>query len=173
MPDLSAARIIELLDLKPLPFEGGYYRETYRSKETIAHEALPERFQGDRSWSTAIYYLLTQETISALHSLVADEMFHFYLGDPVAMLQLHPDGSSAVLTLGSNLSGGHLPQVVVPKGVWQGALLAVGGQYALLGATVSPGFELDDYEAGDREQLIKQYPNRADLITKLTPQPTK
>lgn len=173
MPNLSASKVIELLDLKPLPFEGGYYRETYRSKETIAHEALPGRFQGDRSWSTAIYYLLTPETRSAMHRLPADEMFHFYLGDPVTMLRLYPDGSSTVITLGNDLASEQSPQIFVPHGVWQGSRLTEGGHYALLGATVSPGFEFDDYEAGDREQLILKYPDQADLITRLTPHPTE
>lgn len=164
MPDLSATSIIELLDLKPLPFEGGYYRETYRSDE---------RFQHKRSLSTAIYYLLTPETRSTMHRLPADEMFHFYLGDPVAMLRLYPDGSSSVVTLGNDLAARQSPQILVPQGVWQGSRLADGGRFALMGATVAPGFEFDDYEAGDREQLIKQYPERADLITKLTPHPTE
>ena len=171
--DLSANDIIELLDLKPLPLEGGYYRETYRSNETIAHEALPERFRSDRSLSTAIHYLLTPETRSDLHRLPSDEMFHFYLGDPVTMVQLYPDGGSSILKLGSDLSAGHLPQVVVPSGVWQGSFLVEGGRYALMGATAAPGFEFDDYEAGDREQLIKQYPDRSELITLLTPDPTE
>jgi hypothetical protein len=173
MPDLSANDIIELLDLKPLPFEGGYYRETYRSDETIGREACNERFPGERSLATAIYYLLTPETRSTMHRLPADEMFHFYLGDPVVMLQLYSDGSSAVVTMGRDLAAGQSPQTLVPHGVWQGARLVQGGSFALLGTTVTPGFEFDDYEAGDREQLIKQYPDRADLITRLTPHPTK
>lgn len=173
MPELSADEIIEVLNLKPLPFEGGYYRETYRSGETIAHEALPERFHSDRSMSTAIYYLLTPETRSSLHRLPSDEMFHFYLGDSVAMLHLYPDGSSSIVKLGSDLSAGQLPQLVAPSGVWQGAFLVEGGRYALMGATMAPGFEFDDFEAGDREQLIKRYPDRSKLIELLTPNPSK
>ncbi|MDH3889826.1 MAG: cupin domain-containing protein [candidate division Zixibacteria bacterium] len=168
MPDLTADKIIELLNLKPLPLEGGFYRETYRSDDIINHAALPERFPDNRSLSTAIYYLLTPETFSAMHRLPADEMFHFYLGDPVTMLQLHPNGSSGVLALGRNLATGQSLQALVPHGAWQGARLVEGGRYALLGTTVAPGFEFDDYEAGHREQLIRQYPDRSELITLLT-----
>ena len=172
MPDLSVDQIIELLDLKPLPFEGGFYRETYRSDETIRHDALPERFQTERSLSTAIYYLLTPDTFSAMHRLPADELFHFYLGDPVTMLKLYPDSSSAVVTIGNDLAVGQSPQTIVPRGTWQGSFLVEGGRYALLGTTVAPGFEFDDYEAGERDQLIQQYPDRIELITLLTLNPS-
>src|SRR5262249_996461 len=110
----TAQQIIALLDLKPLPREGGYYRETYRAPESLR----------ERSLCTAIYYLLTPDTFSALHRLPVDEIFHFYLGDPVQMVQLHPDGTGRILTLGPNLSAGQSPQVVVLGGVWQGSWLA-------------------------------------------------
>ncbi len=165
---LSAEDIIRRLNLKPLAMEGGYFRETYRSDETISRSVLPLRFAGDRSFSTAIYYLLTAHTFSALHRLPSDELFHFYLGDPVDMLQLHPDGSSAVITFGHDLAGGHQLQVVVPRLVWQGSFLREGGRWALLGTTVAPGFDFEDYETGEREQLTRQYPDRAKLIAQLS-----
>jgi predicted cupin superfamily sugar epimerase len=156
---LSAAEVIALLDLKPLPREGGYYRETYRSAEQ-----LPGR---DKSISTAIYYLLTPDTFSALHRLPTDEVFHFYLGDPVTMLQLGPDGGR-LLTLGTDLAAGQRPQLVVPAGVWQGSFLSPGGKFSLLGTTMAPGFDFTDYEAGDRARLSGEYPGFAELIRKLT-----
>ena len=165
---LSADEIIRRLNLKPLPIEGGYFRETYRSDETVSASVLPQRFGGDRSFSTAIYYLLTADTFSALHRLPSDELFHFYLGDPVGMLQLHPDGSSCVITLGPDLKAGQQLQAVVPRAVWQGSFLCDGGRWALLGTTVAPGFDFDDYQAGERDQLIRQYPDRAKLIAQLT-----
>ena len=165
---LSAEEIIRRLNLKPLPMEGGYFRETYRSDETISRSVLPLRFGGDRSFSTAIYYLLTADTFSALHRVPSDELFHFYLGDPVDMLQLHPDGSSAVIMLGHDLAGERQLQVVVPQLVWQGSFLREGGRWALLGTTVAPGFDFEDFEEGEREQLIRQYPDRAKLIAQLT-----
>jgi predicted cupin superfamily sugar epimerase len=90
-----------------------------------------------------------------------------YLGDPVEMLQLWPDGSGKVLTLGSDLHYGMHPQVIVPRGVWQGARLLKDGKFALLGTTVSPGFEFADYESGQRDDLIKSHPQFRDLIAAL------
>ena len=165
---LTADQIIGLLNLTPHPKEGGYFRETYRSSEMISEKTLPSRYKGIRSFATAIYYLLTPETFSAVHRLQSDEIFHFYLGDPVEMLQLWPDGSGRVLTLGSDILNGMQLQVVVPRGVWQGARLHKNGSFALLGTTVSPGFELADYESGQRDELIKSYPKFREWIIALT-----
>jgi len=165
---LTAYQIIALLNLTPHPKEGGYFRETYRSSETILEKALPSKYQGIRSFGTAIYYLLTPETFSSIHRLHSDEIFHFYLGDPVEMLQLRPDGSGRVLIMGSDILNGMQPQVVVPRGVWQGAKLIKDGKFALLGTSVSPGFEFIDYESGRRDDLIKAYPQFQDLIIALT-----
>jgi hypothetical protein len=120
---LTADQIITLLNLKPHPEEGGYFVETYRSTETLSRELLPNRYKGDRSFSTAIYYLLTPGTFSTIHQLRSDEVFHFYLGNPVEMIQLWPDGSGRILILGFDILNGMEPQVIVPRGVWQGARL--------------------------------------------------
>ena len=165
---LTADQIIALLNLTPHPKEGGYFRETYRSSETISEKTLPSRYKGMRSLATAIYYLLTPETFSAMHRLQSDEIFHFYLGAPVEMLQLWPDGSGKVLTLGSDLHYGMQPQVIVPRGVWQGTRLFKNGKFALLSTTVSPGFESADYESGQRDELIKSYPQFREWIIALT-----
>jgi len=165
---MTGKQIISLLHLKPHIEEGGYFVETYRSLETIPEEALPERYKGLRSYATAIYYLLTPESFSSIHRLQSDEIFHFYLGDPVEMLQLWPDGSGKVLILGSDLLNGMKPQVIVPRGVWQGARLLSGGRFALLGTTVSPGFEPQDYESGRRNVLLKSFSEFRDLIIALT-----
>jgi predicted cupin superfamily sugar epimerase len=103
-----------------------------------------------------------------MHRLKSDEIFHFYLGDPVEMLQLWPDGSSRRVVLGSDLASGNSLQQVVPKDVWQGSYLLEGGRFALLGCTVAPGFEFEDYQSGTRDGLIRQYPREQDLIAKLT-----
>ena len=165
---LTADQIIALLNLTPHPKEGGYFIETYRSSETIPEKTLPSRYKGIRSFATAIYYLLTPETFSAMHRLQSDEIFHFYLGDPVEMLQLWPDGSGRLVILGSDILRGVQPQVVVPRGVWQGARLFKNGKPALLGTTVSPGFEFADYEYGQRDELIQSYPQFREWITALT-----
>lgn len=159
---LTAQQVIALLDLKPQPQEGGFFRETYRSNELVTLRG------GDRAAGTAIYYFLTPDTFSALHRLPTDEVFHFYLGDPVQMLQLGPNGKGQVLTLGNDLEVGQRPQVVVPAGVWQGSRLAPGGKLALLGTTMAPGFDFSDYEAGDRAVLAAGYPGFHDIIERLT-----
>ncbi len=148
--------------------EGGFFVETYRSNELIAQKALPDRFDGNRCLSTAIYYMLTPETYSAIHKLQSDEIYHFYQGDPVEMLQLYPDGSGRIIILGSDILNGMQPQVAVPKGVWQGSRLSPGGRFALMGTTVSPGFEYFDFETGNRETLQKTYPEFKDQIEALS-----
>ena len=165
---MTAQELIDFLRLQPHPKEGGYFRETYRSGETIAPAGLPSRYGSARSQGTAIYYLLTPGTFSALHRLQSDEIFHFYLGNPVRMLQLGPDGKGQTIVLGPDVLGGQQVQVVVPRGVWQGSMLEPGGSYALLGCTVAPGFEYVDYEHGRRAELIEQHPDYAELIEKLT-----
>lgn len=166
----TAQEIIDRLNLQPHPNEGGYYVETYRCDENIPEQGLPDRYGSEKSFGTAIYYLLTPETFSEFHRLPTDEIFHFYLGDPVTMLQLHPDGSHDIITLGTDLLAGHKPQVVVPRGTWQGSFLNEGGDFALMGATVSPGFDFSDYESGKRGPLVEKYPAQRELITRLTPE---
>jgi predicted cupin superfamily sugar epimerase len=165
---MTADEVKQLLQLKPLSIEGGFFRETYRSRWCVSAEYLPDGTRGSRSIGTAIYYMITPETFSALHRLPGSEIFHFYLGDPAVMLQLLPDGSSLTITLGNDLAGGQQPQVVVRGGIWQGCKLASGGKFALLGTTMSPGFDYADYENGEREQLIAQYSGAAQLIREYT-----
>lgn len=163
----AAEELIRFLNLQPHPKEGGFFRETYRAAEAFSGEALPERYGSRRSHSTCIYYLLTPGTFSALHLLQTDEIFHFYLGGPVRMLQLDPDGQSRTIVLGPDLLAGQQVQVVVPRGVWQGSYLE-GGDFALLGCTVAPGFEYVDYQEGRRDDLIARYPTQEGLIRRLT-----
>ena len=163
---MTADELKRLLRLEPLPGEGGFFAETYRSRETLPAGALGPGTPG-RSLATAIYYLVTPESFSALHRLRADEMFHFYLGDPVEMLQLAPDRGGRVVLLGTDLAAGMRPQILVPAGVWQGMKLAAGGRFALLGTTVSPGFDVADFELGPRETLAAAYPAFRERIAAL------
>ena len=167
---LDARRLVELLGLEPHPEEGGFFREVYRSRESLAADALPARYGAARSVSTAIYYLLTPQTFSEMHRLLSDEVFHFYLGDPVEQLQLAADGTGKTVLLGSDVEAGQMPQGLVPAGVWQGAWLLPGGAHgwALLGATVAPGFDFADYEPGHRAELTAAYPDFAEAIAGLT-----
>jgi predicted cupin superfamily sugar epimerase len=164
----TAAEIRTLLRLEPHPIEGGYFVQIYRSERQIPKDALPPGYSGARSVGTAIYYLLTPDTFSALHKLPGDEIFHFYLGDPVEMLQLRPDGTGDVVVLGQDIASGMRLQHVVTGGVWQGTRLLPGGEYALLGTTMSPGFDYADYETGDRDRLIARYSEHSARIAALT-----
>jgi hypothetical protein len=167
--DPEIAAIVKALGLVPLPQEGGLYAETYRSARILPAEAAGPEQTGPRACSTAIYYLVTPTRFSALHRVASTEIFHFYLGDPVHMLQLHPDGNGSIHTIGTDIAAGQRPQLVAPRGVWQGTRLLPGGRFALLGCTVSPGFDFADYEHGEREALTRQYPQWAEEIAALTP----
>jgi predicted cupin superfamily sugar epimerase len=162
--------LIARLGLVPLPVEGGLFRQTYLADETLSATALPARYGRPKPLSTAIYYLLTAEadSFSAMHRLPTEEVYHFYLGDPVEMLLLHPDGRSEEVRLGPDVLGGERVQFVVPRGVWQGSRLRPGGAFALLGTTMAPGFDPADYEGGDRHRLVDAYPAAAALIRALT-----
>jgi predicted cupin superfamily sugar epimerase len=140
------------------------------SEEVIPAAALPARYGRPKPLSTAIYYLLTDEadSFSALHRLPTEEVYHFYLGDPVELLLLHADGGSELAVLGPDLGANHRVQLVVPRGVWQGSRLRVGGRVALLGTTMAPGWDVLDYDGGDREALIRRYPGEAERIRALT-----
>jgi uncharacterized protein len=161
----TADEIIAALNLSPLPLEGGYFRETWRSEVSVP---VGGREPASRSAGTAIYYLLTPDTFSALHRLPDEEIFHFYLGDPAEMLVLEPSGRARVVTLGPDLLAGQHPQFVVPRGAWQGTKLASGGKVALLGATIAPGFEFRDLELGARDALTQTWPDYAEKIAALT-----
>jgi predicted cupin superfamily sugar epimerase len=168
---MTAEEVKTLLQLEPLPVEGGFFRETYRSRCELSPACLPEGFSGSRSLATAIYYLITPESFSALHRVPGEEIFHFYCGDPVRMLQLLPDGTSRTITLGIDLVNGHQPQVIVEGGIWQGCRLIPDGSWALLGTTMSPGFDPGDYETGERARLIAEYPGAAASIRDYTREP--
>jgi len=164
---MTADEIKTLLHLEPHQVEGGFYRRTYTSAVSVA------LLGGVRPYGTAIYYLLEEGTFSEMHVLASDEIFHFYLGDPVEMLQLWPSGRSALVTLGPDLPAGQHVQHVVPAGVWQGTRLVNdgktgAGKVALLGCTVTPGFDFADYRSGKYEELAAKWPAEAERIRKLT-----
>ena len=158
----SASQLIELLQLQPLPVEGGLFRQSWRSSLKVDVHGC------QHPAGTAIYGLLTDEpdSFSALHRLRSDEVWHFYLGDPVGMLLLHPGGRIERVVLGADLFGGQVLQQVVPAGCWMGAKLLAGGRYGLFGCTSAPGFIEADYEGGDA-RLASQYPQAASEIAAL------
>jgi predicted cupin superfamily sugar epimerase len=166
---MTAEDVKKLLGLRPHPREGGWYVRTYESGERVAAEAFEDgRYAGARWTGTAIYYLLEPDTFSEMHRLKSDEVFHFYAGDAVEMLQLLADGSGRRVVIGNDLAAGERPQVLAGRGVWQGSRLVEGGKWALMGCTVSPGFEFEDYDEGSRAELCAGWPEWAEMIRGLT-----
>ena len=161
---------VESLYLQPHP-EGGYFRETYRATGEVSASSLGEGFSGPRSYATGIYYLLEQGDYSAFHRIRSDEMWHFYAGGALEIHMLDASGHSVAL-LGSDPSRGEVFQFVVPAGVWFASRPKAGVEYALVGCTVSPGFDFRDFElastaqiaelaAGRAEELLKKFPVRS------------
>lgn len=170
MPLPSIDDLIRHFNLEVLPVEGGIFAQTYKSAEVIPHAALPSRYRGDKPFGTAIVFLFTPDadSFSAMHRLPTDEVYHFYLGDPIELLELHADGRSQQVILGQDIMNGQKVQHVVPRGTWMGSRMRPGGRYALMGTTMAPGFTHEDFEGGSRTQLIAQYPHQVDLIAQLT-----
>ncbi len=167
MTGLHVKDIIDYYRLLPHP-EGGYYKETYRSAESITPECLPGRFTGNRSFSTAIYFLLEQGNFSAFHRIKSDEGWHFYAGGPLDVFIILQDGRLQVTRLGNNITGGETFQAFVPAGCWFASAPAAGSSYSFVGCTVAPGFDFADFELAKAEVLVLLYPQHEEVIRKLT-----
>ncbi|MCG8372814.1 MAG: cupin domain-containing protein [Balneolales bacterium] len=159
--------LVQHLELKPHP-EGGFYKETYRSDGVISKSELSEEFSGDRNYCTGIYFLLTDSTFSAFHKINQDEIWHFYEGDSLRVHMIDAKGNYTFKDIGLNLEQGESPQFTVPAGVWFASEVAKGGTYSLVGCTVSPGFDFDDFELPTQEKLISLFPEHSKIITRLT-----
>ncbi|MFH1476030.1 MAG: cupin domain-containing protein [Verrucomicrobiota bacterium] len=168
MPRQPTAKYwITKLGLQPHP-EGGYFSEIYRSADQIPAMALPARYRGPRAFSTSIYFLLAGTQISTLHRLASDEQWHFYYGSALLLIMIAPDGTSREVHLGRCTAAGEQFQAVIPAGTWMGARLASHRGYALIGCTVAPGFEFQDFTAGQRSDLLERFPQHRKLINALT-----
>ncbi len=163
---MGAQQFIQQFDLQPHP-EGGWYRQTYKSKDLIAASALPERFQGDRVFSTAIFFLLEKGNFSAFHRIKSDECWHFYAGDPLEVFIIQPNGSLDIITMGNDIEKGYTFQYIVPANCWFASRPATGSAYCFVGCTVAPGFEFDDFELADPGQLIVEFPQHTEMILQL------
>lgn len=158
---MSPEEIIQLLHLTPLTGEGGMVAETYTSEEVY----------GNRRCGSAIYYMLTKNSYSHLHMLSTDEIWHFYYGDPVELIQIRDcDGRRTVSVLGQDIRNGERPQILVEKNSWQGARLLPGGKFgfALMGTTMSPSYLEGDFIRADRETMIRRFPDCEKEIKKVT-----
>ena len=163
----SAKDWVGKLGLEPHP-EGGCFRQTYRSEVVIAREALPAGFTGARAASTAIYFLLEGENFSAFHRLRSDELWHFYAGEALIVHVIEPSGKYSSIRLGRDLDAGEVLQAVVPAGCWFASHVADWKSFAVVGCTVAPGFDFEDFEMGRREELVARYPQQREWIERLT-----
>ena len=148
--------------------EGGAYASTYTAALTLPQQVLPASFHGARPASTAIYFLLKQEQFSAMHRIAADELWHFYYGDPLIVYEIEPGGNLTEHRLGNNPANNESFQCLVKAGSWFGSKTITDGAYSLVGCTVSPGFDFADFELGERATLIELYPQHAAIIGMLT-----
>jgi len=158
--------LINYLELLPHP-EGGYYKETFRSQEVLSAKALPDRFEGNRNFSTAIYFLLRSEDRSVFHRIKSDELWHFYQGSTLLIYVLY-ENRLYIHRLGSDLDKGDSLQVVIPANCWFGSHVEMPDSFALCGCTVAPGFDFRDFEMANRVELINQFPNYSKEIERLT-----
>ena len=163
----DAAYWVAKLNLIPHP-EGGYYRQTYRADLSLAKHSLPPEFSGGRAVCTAIYFLLEGENFSAFHRLRSDEMWHFYVGGTVSVHVIEPNGQRSEILLGANPDAGESFQAVVKAGRWFASCVRDPKTFALVGCTVAPGFDFEDFEMARREELVRQYPQHNQLIERFT-----
>lgn len=156
---------IKNLNLLPHP-EGGFYKESYRSSEIIPHNYMPNRFDGDRAFSTAIYFLLEKGNFSAFHRIKSDEIWHFYDGDSVAIYEINNKGIFTKHILGKQIDKGELLQIVIPANSWFASEST--GNFSLVGCTVAPGFDFNDFEMAKQNILINQFEQHQNIIKKFT-----
>lgn len=169
-PAMTSAKLIEHLHMQKIPSEGAWFAVTYESSDRLTAGGLPSRYGSSRLAGTAIYALVTRTDFSAMHRLKTDEIWHFYAGEPIELLLLHPEGRSEVVLLGAEVLAGQKPQFTVPAGVWMGARPRKDAPdaYSLFGCTLAPGFDYTDYESGYRAELQASWPEQSDLIEVLT-----
>ncbi len=165
--------IIDWFKLQPNTQEGGYFAGTYTSAIGISNKDLPgfKPIKETRPICSAIYYFLDNNGFSAMHRVTGDMLYHFYSGDPVQMLLLYPQNSpnrSEICIFSNDITSGGSPMKLIPGGTWLGSRLTPGGNYALMGVTMAPGFNPNDYDIAKRDDLIKQYPEQEALIRDLT-----
>jgi predicted cupin superfamily sugar epimerase len=163
----TAEEIKVMLGLEPHP-TCGFVAETYRSTLKIPDNALPEAYEGDRPYGSALYFLVTPEAQIVLHRIRSDQLYHHYMGASLEVLLLYQDGAGEVVTVGSDLGAGQRPQLFLPGGTFHTSRLAPDADYALLASTEWPGVEPPDVEHGDPEALMEAYPDFRDEIRAFT-----
>ncbi len=164
---MTTEQLISKFDLTKHP-EGGYFKETYRSEGIIENKNLPNKFQGNRNFSTSIYFLLTSEKFSAFHKINQDEIWHFYRGSSLKLHMISPQGAYSFIIIGNNIEANETPQFVVPAGYWFAAEVINSDSYSFTGCTVAPGFDFNDFILPKRKELIELFPKYKNIITRLT-----
>ena len=159
--------LVKELNLLPHP-EGGYYKETYRSEGLIHMNALPNGFSGDRNIATSIFFLIEKNNFSALHKIKSDETWHFYYGDALEVIEIDENGILRITAIGNNLAKGECFQYTVKANTWFGSRVKTGGNFSLVGCTVAPGFDFNDFELGTNEMLSNLFPQHQKIINEMT-----
>ena len=163
----TAEEIKTMLGLEPHP-TCGFVAETYRSPLKIPANALSDAYESERPYGSALYFLVTTDAQIVMHRIRSDQLYHHYLGDPLEVLMLYPDGTGAVATVGSDLTAGERPQLFIPGGTFHTSRLASEASFALLASTEWPGVEPPDVEHGDIEELVRAYPDFREQIRAFT-----
>lgn len=158
---------IDQLQMEAHP-EGGYFKEIYRAPDIISSDCLADKYNTDRNYSTSIYFLLKGDQVSKFHRLTSDEIWHFYTGSSLTIHLLEADGKYEQLLVGQDFEKGYRFQQVVPADTWFGATVDDPDSFTLVGCTVAPGFDFQDFELADQADLLSQYPKYSDIIKKLT-----
>lgn len=164
---LEARDYVKELGLEPHP-EGGYFKEMYRAEGQIPKSVLPDAFKGDRNYATSIFYMLEGEQISTFHRIQSDELWHFYAGTALTVHMIDSKGNASSKTLGPRINQGEELLFYVPAGVWFASEVIDKTSFCLAGCTVAPGFDFEDFEMARRVQLLKEFPEHQELITRLT-----
>ena len=164
---MTVENLVKHLQLLPHP-EGGFYKEVYRSSETIAQTALPQRFPGERCFATSIYFLIEKNNFSALHKIKSDETWHFYAGDALEVIEIDEAGKLTSTSVGNKLENGEVFQYTVKANTWFGSRVKAGGNFSLVGCTVAPGFDFEDFEMAQRNELVSQFPQHKVVIEEMT-----
>ncbi len=163
---ITPQQLIQQYDMQQHP-EGDWYKEIYKSAELIPQAALPERFDGDRTFSTAICFLLERGSFSAFHKIKSDECWHFYTGDSLLVYVIKQNGELNIITLGNDINNGHVFQYVVPANCWFASRPAAESNFCFVGCTVAPGFDFEDFDLADTNELSNQYPQHNNIILEL------
>ena len=161
------SKLIDSYKLQPHP-EGGYFKETYRSEGKIISSDSLDQFPNNRNYSTAIYFLIEKNNFSALHRIKSDEVWHFYEGDTLEVIEIDLEGKLIRTEVGRELDKGQAFQYMVKAGHWFGSRVLNGGDFSFVGCTVAPGFDFKDFELANRAELIKLFPQHKDIIVELT-----